>query len=111
MRPAPRAIAVLLALLGLAAVPRPLDRVDPQGASQARAALSRAGERGHVPAIRSDAGVERQVAHEVPLALPPAPAALPVALLAAASRHRVATRPAGIAAARANRARAPPPAA
>jgi hypothetical protein len=109
VRPAPRAIAVLLAFLGLAVVPRPIQRVE--GASEASAGLSRAGERGHVPAIRPDAGVERQVAHDVPLALPPAPPAGRVLVVAADREVGRTTSSAGLAGARANRARAPPPAA
>jgi hypothetical protein len=108
VRHAPRACAVLLAIAGIT-VAAPIQRAE--RLIESRAELSRPADRGDAPAIRTDAAGDRQVAHEIPLGLPPAPRTGQLLSLAAAGRLVGDRDRAGRTAARSNRARAPPPSA
>jgi len=103
-----RGLAVLAVVVGLAVVPRPFERSDGSGESQA--AVARAGERGDAPVLRSGPRLERRVVHLLLHAAPPPSAQLRSPALAVVDRLQDGAGRGGRPAERSNGARAPPPA-
>ena len=104
-----RAFAVLAVVLGLAALPRPVERFG--DSSEPPAGIGPAGKRSATPAIRAGAGLERRAPHALAGVLPPAAGRLhPPAAVAVLRRERAVVRLAQERG-RANGPRAPPPAA
>ena len=104
-----RASAVLALVLGLAVVPRPVERAS--DSDELPAGIGPAGQRSATPAIRPGSGLERRAPHALPGVLPPAVARLRPPPAGAALRIERAPVRLAQQRGRANGPRAPPPAA